>query len=67
MLKNIGKKVVLYIMCLLAFWGCGAVVMKIFDWIMKLEIENVVYEGFKVGFIAWILVVILPFFTKKKK
>lgn len=67
MLKDIGKKSVLYILCLLAFWLCGAVVMKIFDWIMKLEIENIVYEGFKVGFIAWLLVSILPFFTKKKK
>ena len=66
-MKQIVKKIILYILCLLAFWLCGAVVMKIFDWIMKLEIENVVYEGFKVGFIAWILVVILPFFTKKKK
>ena len=67
MLKDIGKKIVLYILCLLAFWFCGAVVMKIFDWMMKLEIENIVYEGFKVGFIAWLLVSILPFFTKKKK
>jgi len=66
-MKDIVKKAVLYILCLLSMWLCGTVVIKIFDWLMKLGIDNVVYEGFKVGFIAWVVVIILPLFTKKKK
>lgn len=66
-MKPILKKIILYILCLLVFWLCGALAMKFLGWMMKLEMENIVYEGFIVGFIAWVLVVILPFFTKKKK
>ena len=66
-MKEVVKKIVLYSLALFALWICGTIVLLFFDWAMKLNIENVIYEGFKVGLIAWILVTILPFFTKKKK
>ena len=66
-MKAIVKKAVLAVLCLLVFWIFGVITMKIFDWMLQLDIENIVYEGFQVGFIAWILIGILLIFTKKKK
>ena len=66
-MKEIAKKVIFAVLCLLVFWFFGVITMKIFDWILRLDIENIIYEGFQVGFIAWILIGILLIFTKKRK
>ncbi len=65
--KEIVRWVILYTLALIAFWVCGTLTMLFFDWALKLHMENVVYEGFRTGFIAWILMMIWSIFIKKKK
>lgn len=43
---------------LIAMVICGAFVLKIFDLLLKLEYENIWISGFKVGFIAWLSMII---------
>ncbi|MBO5354400.1 MAG: hypothetical protein J6J42_09080 [Lachnospiraceae bacterium] len=65
--KEIVRWVVLYILALIAFWVCGTLTMLFFDRVMKLNMENIVYEGFRTGFIAWLLMIVWSLFIKKKK
>lgn len=37
---------------------CGTAVLKIYDWILGLDFDNIWTAGFKVGFIAWGLMLI---------
>lgn len=56
-MRNV-KKIILYVALLVALCLCGTIVMKIFDLILKLNYESVWAVGFRVGFIAWIGMII---------
>ncbi|MBH1940909.1 hypothetical protein I5677_08405 [Mobilitalea sibirica] len=51
------RNVVLAILLLIALALCGTVVIKIFDLIFGLEYESIWIIGFRVGFLAWILLI----------
>ena len=52
------KTVLLAVALLVALSLCGTVVLKIFDIIMELNIDNIFYAGFQVGLIAFILLMV---------
>ena len=63
------KNIILWISFLVIMCICGTLVLKIFDILLKLEYENIWYSGFKVGFIAWLGMLINEYyhFIKEKK
>lgn len=64
-MKDILRKIILGLMLLVALSVCGTIVLKIFEVILHIEFENVIYEGFKVGLFATI-VLLLDSFRKMK-
>lgn len=52
-------------MLLVALSVCGTIVLKIFDVLLHIGFENIIYQGFKVGFFATI-VLLLGVYRKKK-
>ena len=48
------KKIILYLILLIALSVCGTLVLKIYDLIFKIGYENIIMSGFKIGLIAWI-------------
>lgn len=52
------RYVILEAILLVAMLLCGTAVMKILDIILKLNYENVWNIGFKVGFIAWMILLV---------
>ena len=48
------KKIILGLLLLTVMSVGGTIVLKIFDLILKLNYENIWISGFKVGFVAWI-------------
>jgi len=64
-MKDILRKIILGLMLLVALSVCGTIVLKIFEVILHIEFENVIYEGFKVGLLATI-VLLLDSFRKMK-
>lgn len=64
-MKDILRKIMLGLMLLVALSVCGTIVLKIFEVILHIEFENVIYEGFKVGLLATI-VLLLDSFRKMK-
>lgn len=63
------KNIALYLLLLMAMAICGIIVLKIFDLILNLGFENVWASGSKVGFIAWIGMLINEYYhyIKDKK
>ena len=55
---KIVKSIILYFLLLIVMIICGTAVLKIYDWILGLDIDNIWTAGFKVGFIAWELMLI---------
>ncbi len=55
-MENI-KKISLAIILLIALTLCATAVMKLFDLLLGLEYENLWTIGFKVGFLAWMLLI----------
>ncbi len=52
------KKLVLYVLLLLVLCICGTIVIKLFDLVLKLNYESIWSVGFKIGFIAWLGMII---------
>ncbi len=61
------KFIVLEILLLIIILLFGTVVMKILYIWFKIEYENILAVGFKVGFIAWLLLVATTYICKLKK
>lgn len=63
------KKIILWLLLLIAMVICGTLVLKIFDLVLKLGYENIWISGFKVGFAAWLGILINEYyhFVKNKK
>ncbi len=65
-ISDIVKKIVLYILALVAFCLCGSFVLAIFDMLLDMNME-IVTNGIKCGLFAWIVMfIILPLFKRKK-
>lgn len=65
--RQIFKNIVLEILLLAVMCFFGTVVMKIFDMLFNLGYENIWIVGFKVGFIAWLGLLVLRIVKKIKK
>lgn len=66
---KIAKKIILWLLLLISMVICGTLVLKIFDLLLKLGYENIWISGFKVGFVAWLGMLINEYyhFVKNKK
>lgn len=63
---KIVKYIVLRMLSLIAMMLCGTAVMKIFAVLLKLSYENIWSIGFKVGFIAWLVLSVVTIINKIK-
>ena len=63
------KNTTLYLLLLIVMIVGGTAVLKLFDLLLKLGYENIWLSGFKVGFIAWLGMLINEYyhFIKEKK
>lgn len=61
------KYILLEILLLIVMLIISTGVMKILDLIFKLNYENIWNIGFKVGFIAWLILLIISIIKKYKK
>lgn len=59
---KIVKSIILYFLLLIVMIICGTAVLKIYDWILGLDFDNIWTAGFKVGFIAWGLMLIYGYY-----
>ena len=65
-ISDILKKIILYILALVAFCLCGSFVLAIFDIILDMNME-IVTNGIKCGLFAWVIMfIIVPLFKRKK-
>lgn len=64
-MKVFFSRMLLRVMLIVALSVCGTIVLKIFDMILHIGFNNIVYEGFKVGLVAWLLLLI-DYYRKKK-
>lgn len=60
------KNIFLYSLLLIVMIICGTVVLKIYDLILDLKFDNIWEAGFKVGFIAWGLMLIYTYYRHAK-
>ena len=51
---NIVRKIILYLLLLIVMVLGGTTVLLIYDFILKLDFENIWIAGFQTGFAAWI-------------
>lgn len=58
------KYIVLEVLLLIAMMFCGTATMKIMDMKLLLEYENIWSIGFKVGFIAWLCLLLVSVIRK---
>jgi len=59
------KTLILQIILLLVMCLFGAFVIKIFDMVLNVSRGDIGQAGFKVGFIAWIILLIVTLYNKK--
>ena len=64
-MKEILTKVLIGILMIITLSVCGVVVLKIFDVILHIGFENIIFQGFKVGLVASVLLLI-DYLRKKK-
>lgn len=60
------KYILLEFLLLIVMLLCSTGVMKIFDIIFKLNYESIWNVGFKVGFIAWIALLVISIIKRIK-
>ena len=61
------KFIILEILFLVVMLLCATTTMKILDILFKLSYENTWLVGFKVGFVAWLILSFVLFISKIKK
>ena len=66
-MKDIVRKVVLVLLMLVAFTAWGTVVLWIFDKLMNTTTDNLLFAGFKVGFVALIMYGASSWLSRRKK
>lgn len=60
------KCICLEILLFISLLILGIVTLKIMDIIFKINFDNIWQDGFKVGFLAWIIVLVSQLFIKYK-
>lgn len=60
------KLVILEALLLFILSCCGTITIKIFDMILDTGYENIILTGFKVGFLAWLMLLVGQIFIKRK-
>lgn len=60
------KFIILEILFLIVMLICATVTMKILDILFKISYENIWMIGFKVGFLAWIVLLVITLIVKVK-
>ena len=60
------KAGILYILLLVAMALCSTVVMKVLDLVFNTGYENIWNIGFKVGFVAWLFLLVTSIVRKKR-
>lgn len=63
---KICKNIVLYLLLLIVMSICGTAVLKVFDLILGVGYSNIWMSGFKVGFLAWIIVLVNEYYHYAK-
>ena len=61
------KFIILEILFLVVMLLCATTTVKILDMIFKLSYENIWLEGFKVGFVAWLILSFILLIVKINK
>lgn len=61
------KFIILEILFLIVMLLCATTTVKILDMIFKLSYENIWLEGFKVGFVAWLILSFILLIVKINK
>lgn len=61
------KTIMLYILLLVAMVLCSTAVMKVLDLIIVIGYDNIWNIGYKIGFVAWVLLSVATIMGKKKK
>ncbi|MBO5351861.1 MAG: hypothetical protein J6J42_02685 [Lachnospiraceae bacterium] len=62
--KTDKKRILLmYAGSLIFYSAFGVILVKLF----QMNVENIWMEGFQIGLISWLVVMVLPLFIKKKK
>ena len=64
-MKEISRGIILGLMLLVALSVCGTIVLEIFEVILHIKFENIIYEGFKVGLFATVVLLIGAFRKNK--
>ncbi len=59
------KKIILYVLALIAFCACGVFVLLVFDLFLDFE-QSTISLGMKSGAIAWVAMFIIPLFKRNK-
>ena len=66
--KKEKKKIFLtYIGSLVFYCVFGIVLIKLFQVMFGMNVENIWLEGLQIGLISWLFVMVLPLFIKPKK
>lgn len=60
------RYVILAALLLVVFTAFGTMVLWIFQQLLGSSFENLLYTGFKVGFLAWILFLAEAYWQKRK-
>ena len=60
------KFIILEILFLIVMLICATVTMKILDILFKISYENIWTVGFKVGFLAWVVLLFITLIVKIK-
>ncbi len=64
---KIVRSIVLEFLLLVVMLLCGTATMKILDIVFKLNYENIWVAGFKVGFVAWLVLLVITIIVEIKK
>lgn len=64
---KIVRSIFLELLLLVVMLLCGTATMKILDILFKLSYKNIWIAGFKVGFIAWLVLLVITIIVKIKK
>ena len=57
----------LWLLLMIALWAGGTVVLWVFDLLMGLNFDNLLWSGFKVGAVAWVMLMVGEIIKRKKK
>ena len=66
-MKNFLKKSVLYALAFIALWGCSVLVLWVLSLFFATIRNNLLFDGFKTGALAFAILFVLNLYSEKKK